>query len=296
VSVVVGYLPGKGGRGALDLGLQLAHALDEPMTVVTVIPRQWSTPSLAKIDAEYADYARQVGEAAEEQARGYLAETTAPVATGFRTVTGRSVSTALIDAVGAEDATLLVLGSSADGEEGRVVVGATADRLLHSSPVPLAVAPRGYRSRAADGVVRVTCAFSDSESSRLVVGQVVELTRRFGVPLRIASFGVRGATMYPPEVGLSAEDSVLESWATQAQQAQERLLAEGVVGPEVERVIATGTGWSESVSSIEWHPGEVLTLGSSAVGPLARVFLGSRATKLVRHSPVPVVVIPHGRT
>lgn len=293
--VAVGYLPQKGGRGALDLGLQLAAALGEPLSVVTVVPRQWSTPSLAKVDAEYADYARQVGEAAEEQARGYLSDTTVDVATEFHTVTGRSVSTALIDAVETLDASVLVLGSSTDGAVGRVAIGATADRLLHSSPVPLAVAPRGYRSTAADGVARVTCAFSDSESSRLVVGRVVQLTRRFGVALRIASFGVRGATMYPPEVGLSAEDSVLDSWASQAQEAQERLLADRVIGAEVERVIATGSGWSESVSSIEWQPGEVLTLGSSAVGPLARVFLGSRATKLVRHSPVPVVVIPHER-
>ncbi len=74
MTVVVAYLPHKGGRGALDLGLQLAHALGETMTVVTVVPRQWSTPSLAKIDAEYVEYARQVGEEAEQQAREYLAD------------------------------------------------------------------------------------------------------------------------------------------------------------------------------------------------------------------------------
>ena len=34
--------------------------------------------------------------------------------------------------------------------------------------------------------------------------------------------------------------------------------------------------------------GRVLVVGSSSAGPLARVFLGSRATKIVRHSPVPV--------
>jgi hypothetical protein len=31
-----------------------------------------------------------------------------------------------------------------------------------------------------------------------------------------------------------------------------------------------------------------------ARGPIARVFLGSRATKIVRHSPVPVMVVPRG--
>ena len=140
MTVVVGYTPGKGGRGSLDLGLQLAHALDEPMAVVTVVPRQWSTPSMARVDAEYGEFARQVGEEAERQARAYLVdtETTVKVDLTYLAVTGRSIASALIDAVGQLDGTVLVLGSSADGQVGRVVVGSTADKLLHASPVPLA--------------------------------------------------------------------------------------------------------------------------------------------------------------
>jgi nucleotide-binding universal stress UspA family protein len=59
-------------------------------------------------------------------------------------------------------------------------------------------------------------------------------------------------------------------------------------------VIATGVGWSESMFSIEWYADELLVIGSSTIGPIARVFLGSRATKLIRHSPVPVIVVPRG--
>jgi nucleotide-binding universal stress UspA family protein len=33
-------------------------------------------------------------------------------------------------------------------------------------------------------------------------------------------------------------------------------------------------------------------VGSSSSGPVARVFLGSRSSKIVRHAPVPVVVVP----
>ncbi len=38
--------------------------------------------------------------------------------------------------------------------------------------------------------------------------------------------------------------------------------------------------------------GDVLAVGSSSLGPVARVFLGSRASKIIRHSSVPVVVVP----
>ena len=38
----------------------------------------------------------------------------------------------------------------------------------------------------------------------------------------------------------------------------------------------------------------MLVVGSSASGPLARVFLGSAAAKIARHAPVPVTVVPRG--
>ena len=291
MTVVVGYIPHRGGRGALDLGLQLAHARGEAMAVVTVIPRQWQTPSMAKIDAEYAEYARQVGEEAEHQARDYLRDTSVEVETTYRATTGRSVSSALVETAQELGGSTLVIGSSADGPEGRIVTGATAEKLLHSAHVPLAISPRGYQSVAAAGFTRLTCAFSDSESSVRTVAHAAELAKQLGVPMRVASFGVRHATMYPPEVGLTAEDSVLDSWADQAADAQRRLVADGVIDAAVPCVIGTGSGWVESVGSIDWQRDELLAIGSSAAGPLARVFLGSRAAKLIRAAPVPVVML-----
>jgi nucleotide-binding universal stress UspA family protein len=292
MTVVVGYIPHRGGRGALDLGLKLAHARGEAMAVVTVIPRQWSTPSLAKIDAEYAEYARQVGDEAEHQARDYLRDTSVEVDTTYRAATGRSVSSALVETAQELGGSTLVIGSSADGPEGRIVTGATAEKLLHSAHVPLAISPGGYRSVAAAGFTRLTCAFSDSDSSVRTVARAVELAKQLGAPMRVASFGVRHATMYPPEVGLTAEDSVLDSWADQAAEAQRRLVSDGVIDGAVPCVIGTGSGWVESVGSIDWQRDELLAIGSSAAGPLARVFLGSRAAKLIRAAPVPVVMLP----
>ncbi|MDN5763617.1 MAG: universal stress protein [Microlunatus sp.] len=292
MTVVVGYIPHKGGRGSLDLGIQLAHGLGESLLVVTVVPRQWSTPSLAKVDAEYAAFARQLGEQAEAQARKYLTATTVSVETEYRVVTGRSVSAALLAAVEECGASMLVLGSSTDGAIGRIVLGTTTDKLLHSAPVPVALSPRGFRSTAADGFCRVTCAYSDSVIAPRVVEWSVDFAARLDARARIASFGVRGSSMYPPPVGLSAEDSVLDSWLEQASASQAALRAENLIGSDVETVTATGPGWAESLSGVEWEVDELLVIGSSSVGPVARVFLGSRAAKLIRHSPVPVVVIP----
>jgi len=43
---------------------------------------------------------------------------------------------------------------------------------------------------------------------------------------------------------------------------------------------------------VDRQSGDVLVVGSSSIGPVARVFLGSRASKIMRHSPLPVVVVP----
>ncbi|MGY4653565.1 universal stress protein [Mycobacterium sp. URHB0021] len=38
--------------------------------------------------------------------------------------------------------------------------------------------------------------------------------------------------------------------------------------------------------------GDLLGIGTSPVGGIARVFLGSRGSKILRHSPVPFLVLP----
>jgi nucleotide-binding universal stress UspA family protein len=64
---------------------------------------------------------------------------------------------------------------------------------------------------------------------------------------------------------------------------------------DLEFVVGQGEDWGEALEDVPWHERDVLVVGSSSVGPLAQVFLGSRSTKIVRHSPVPVVVVPRGR-
>lgn len=166
-------------------------------------------------------------------------------------MTGRSIGSALLRAADDLAASVLVSGSSTDGQVGRVIVGSTADKLLHSSPVPVAISPREFRSTGAEGVTRLTRAFSDSEHSAAVVARAYRLSQQVGASFRVASFGVRGHTMYPPLGGISAEDSVLDSWTDQARRAKQELVSDGVVPEAVDRVIATGNGWGDSVAGLD---------------------------------------------
>ena len=91
---------------------------------------------------------------------------------------------------------------------------------------------------------------------------------------------------------------MIEQWAEEIEAAGRAALDRVEHLPAVpqglEAVIGYGESWDEALEDVDWRDGDVLVVGSSSMGPVARVFLGSRASKIVRHSPVPVVVVPRG--
>ena len=293
MTVVVGYLAGKAGTSALNLAVEAARTLQTSLSVVTVVPKPWSTPSPARVDAEYAQYADRLAADSATRAKECVAEIDSTLEVSFHKYAHRSAPGGLLQAVADMDAEALVLGSASDGSLGRVVVGSTADRLLHSSQVPLAIAPRGYRGAKSHGLTRITAAYPGTPDTVHVVRRSAALAEQLRIPLRVITFAVRGRTMYPPEVGLDAETSILESWALASREALAALKTDGIVGDEVVLQVVTGNGWDRALDAPDWDDGDLLVIGTSPQGPIARVFLGSKGTKIVRHSPVPVLVLPN---
>ena len=292
MTVVVGYLAGKSGTAPLNLAVDSARTLGTSLTVTTIVPKPWTTPSPARVDAEYAAWADQLAADSAKEASRYLDAMPHRLDVGYHSHAHRSVSGGLVEVVTELDADLLVLGSSANGQLGQVVIGSTADRLLHSSPVAIAIAPRGYREPRSGKLTRLTCGYPGTPESVDVVKRTYALAKLLKVPLRVITFAVRGRTMYPPEVGLHAEDSILAAWEQQATAMLTALRTDGIVGDDVELSVVSGNGWDQALDDAEWQDGEVLALGTSPRGDIARVFLGSRGAKILRHSPVPVLVLP----
>ena len=292
MTVVVGYLAGKSGNAPLHLAVSIARTLRASLTVATIVPKPWISPAPARVDAEYAAWAEQLAADSAKEAQRYLQALPDTPDVNYRSHPHRSVSGGLIAIVEELQAEVLVLGSSADGQLGQVVLGSTADRLLHSAPVPLAIAPRGYRASRSATVSRLSCGFPGTPEAVETVRAVAELATRLAVPMRVITFAVRGRTMYPPEVGLHAEDSILAAWEEQARATLEELRTDGVIGEDTDLSVVSGNGWDEALDAADWQEGEILALGSAARSDVARVFLGSHGSKILRHSPVPVLVLP----
>ena len=293
MTMIVGFAPDGRGRAVLHLAGLLARSAEDDLVVTCVVPAPWS-PGMARIDAEYREYLEVAADEALAVARAHAPH---GVATSYVRHGARSVPAGLLEVAEDRQARLIVLGSSSSGHFGHVSLGSVTDRLLHSSPVALALASRGFRCPPDLNVTRATVAYGGSSPQSLVVA-AAQVAAEVGVPLRIASFAVWTRPAYTTTLGTDSEDLVLQQWTAQLQDtvaaALTRVGEPDEAAATINTVIGRGTSWGEALDDVDWDEGEVLVVGSSALGPLSRVFLGSRAAKIVRHSPVPVVVVPRG--
>ncbi|HET9738830.1 MAG TPA: universal stress protein [Solirubrobacteraceae bacterium] len=282
MTLVVGFAPDGRGRGVLHAAAMFARSSGDDIVVAAVIPSPWP-PSPARVDAEWRAEVERVAHEALDRARERLPD---DIPARFLVAHARSAPAGLLEVAEQHEASIIVTGA----------MGSTNGRLLYTSPIPVAVAPRGFRTRPGARVERVTAAFAGADDDLVVAAAGV--AARVGASLRIASFAVRARPPYTSGVGRSADDAMVADWVGYVESAaRSKLDAVGHLASApraLEAVVGHGETWEEALEDIDWEDGDVLVVGSSSAGPLARVFLGSRATKIVRDSPVPTVVVPRG--
>ncbi|MGH2970192.1 MAG: universal stress protein, partial [Solirubrobacteraceae bacterium] len=141
MTMVVGIDPDGQGRASLYLAGMLARSAGDDLVVCAVLPAAWP-PSPARVDAEYRAYLERTANTALEQARARLP---ADLEAGLLVHHARSAPAGLLEVAERHDAGLIVVGSSSAGALGSVALGSVSSRLVHSSPTPVALAPRGFR-------------------------------------------------------------------------------------------------------------------------------------------------------
>ncbi|MFT3971474.1 MAG: universal stress protein [Micropruina sp.] len=292
MTYLVSYRPPTDDSGALALACQFARSEADTVHALTVVPRGWETSAGSATDGEFETWAAEEGEASAKEALRLLADE--PDITAEATwVTGRSVPAAIMEQAEKLDATLIVVGSGTDGADGRITVSSKTDRLLHSSTVPVALAPRGYRPAAGSKITRVTLAFRDDDVTWKLLDDVAEICKRSGAELRLLTVALKHRTMVTSSVR-NDEDLVFAKLIEQVKSAQvealEHLYQHDDLTASVD--VARGSTWQEALASVDWAEGDVLVVGSSRTHMLANVFLGSGGAKIVRNSPVPVIVVP----
>ncbi|WP_395018619.1 universal stress protein [Dongia sp.] len=289
MKVLVGYSADSGGTEALALGLLMARAGSGSLVVCTIVPETWGHPSMARVDAEYAQFLDQHAQKALEKARLQVG---GKVPADYVCKSASAVREGLLEVAAREAADCVVLGSARGAPRGHIRAGSVNTGFLHTAPVPIALTPRGYAPEPSTRLCRVTCAVSPAPESMQTVRTAHQLCGRMKVPLRLVTFVVRDRQMYPTGAGYDVENLVANQWRAQGTEGQNRIIAALPPEPKVTAGIADGKSWKAAFESVAWKGGEIMAVGSSNLGPLLRVFLGSNATTIVRHATVPCLILP----
>ncbi|TNM42023.1 universal stress protein [Nocardioides albidus] len=286
MSILVGLLPDERFHAPLRLGISMALAGNLPLRLCTIV--SGSAHGLNAVDSAYL-------EALEASATAGLAEMAALVTKEVKVSTevrrARSVPAGLLEAAG--DARYLVVGSSPSGVLGRVALGGIGDRLLHTSTIPVGLAPRDYDVDSRTRINRLTVAFGGTASAQLIAASAAQAAE-LGAELRIASFNVHPVAMFGSMIESGPQALIAEKWA-EAKRAEidaTLLTARSIAAVDADVVVGHGTSWAEALADVPWRAGDVLVVGSGAGGLAGRVFVGSQASRIIRHAPVPVVCVP----
>ena len=274
---VVGYTPNARGADAVALGSAMARAQGARLDLVYVVDR--STPHAAHTDDGRASTEEQAVLTAQREGLQLVPE---DVSVEFHVRDADSFAAGLIDAAVECNADLIVVGAASNGLFKRHTVGSVTNSLLHASPVPVALAPRGYRNTEA--IERLTLAVGQRTGANAAIDTAIDWTKRRGVPLRLVSL-----------VELDAEGDSGEAVNAAHIHANTVLTEAAHRLPEGHRVsveVAHGRTIEEAIDDLEWYDGEILLVGSSRLAERNKLFIGSTANKVLRALPVPMVVIP----
>ncbi|GAA1861519.1 universal stress protein [Actinomadura bangladeshensis] len=290
--VLVGYSPDERGGDALALAALLARTMRAPLTAVHVHPPPWPAPGPGAVDAEWVAWLRGQSDEALDEAAARLAEMDVPKRDiELRVHAHRSSGRGLIQVAGDVGADLIVAGSAPRGRRGRVAIGSTADQLLHGSPVPVMLAPRGYAAHPPRRIARMTLAYWRRRDGDGPLTAAAGIAERLDAELRLLTLLIR-----PPGLAarFRAPGGVLDRQLAQAE--EDLRYAAGLLGggAPVERLTAIGTDIAKTLGTVDMLHGEVLACLSGHDGPLRKVFLGESSGKILRAAPCPVLLLPRG--
>jgi nucleotide-binding universal stress UspA family protein len=293
VTILAAFSASRHSSAPLNLAIQIARTTGEQVIAAAVVERSWAARD-DMVEGEYLAYVRGQATQALQRAVAVL-----PIDLDVTPVVHESTSipTGLIELADAHRATMVCVGSSSSGMLGRVALGSVTERLVHTARVPVAFAPRGYAQN--DGrITRLTAAYGGEADVNGLIPATAELAASWQAKLRIVSFTVRNTAAFAGTIESSAEELVVQQWSrrTIAEITKQlKAIRDRMAVPDVDVVVGAGHDWNAAVQSIGWDTGDMLVLGSGAAAPTAQVFLGSAAGKILRRSPVPVMIAPSYR-
>ena len=281
--LTVGYLATPTGDDGVALASALARTFDATVDVVLVVREE--LPDGHPGRAEYQQWLIEHG---EQWAAKAVAALAADGVHATATVTvGESFAQKLIEFAEQHDSDLIVVGGARDGFFGRHTIGPVTGALLHTSPIPVALAPRGYAEDPDESFDAVTAAVPTRPGEDNPLPFALTLASAAQLEIRMLSL-------------VSAENLAEAADAKEVRAAQvdaaEKNLVEAARAvpdsPDIESLVASGMTLESALKKLKWEDGDLLVVGSSRFAAPRRIFLGSTAARILAGVDVPVIVVP----
>lgn len=291
--ILVGYDPRTRDRAPVHFGVAAVRCTGAPLVIASVSLSATALDRLGsgQMDEELATGALQALDEVEAELAADDLEVRCIELKGI------SAARALHEAAEAEDAGLLVIGSTVDAPLDRLRPGSTARRLMHGAPCPIALVPHGWAPRG--GVRTIGAAYVDSEEAREALRGAHALARRAGARLRVLTVVKRHLGMYAetePHLGVRPAKSIEEvegEHRVRAERALQAVVAglSDDVAIEVEAFVDDDP--AEVLVDVSEHL-DLLVCGSRGYGPLRAVLLGGVSRRIATAAKCPVIVLPRG--
>ncbi|AMO60327.1 universal stress protein UspA-like protein [Mycolicibacterium phlei] len=282
--LTVGYLATPAGDDGVALAGVLARTFGARVDVVLVVREELPDGHPGR-----AEYQRLLVERGEEWiSKAIDALAAMGVSASSTVLVGESFAETLIGFAEERHSDAIVVGGARYGLFGGHVIGSVAGALLHASPIPVALAPRGYAEDPPDAITKVTAAVPTRPRDDNPLPFALDLASAAGLPLRMLSL--------VSAENLNDADSVREVRQMQVAAAEENLAVAARTLPDtadIESLVADGLTLESALKKLSWRDSDLLVVGSSRFAAPRRIFLGSTAARILAGVDAPVLVIPH---
>ena len=171
------------GDDGVALASALARTFDADVDVLLVVREELPDGHPGR-----AEYQRLLIERGEQWVAKAVSSLQADgVTAGSEVIVGESFAQTLIGFAEEESSDLIVVGGARDGFFGRHTIGPVTGALLHSSPIPVALAPRGYAEDPDEAFAAVTAAVPTKAGDDNPLPFAITLASAAGLAIRMLS-------------------------------------------------------------------------------------------------------------
>ncbi|WNG83216.1 universal stress protein [Mycobacterium sp. ITM-2016-00316] len=281
--LTVGYLATPTGDDGVALAAALARTFGADVDVVLVVREEFPDGHPGR--GQYQEFLLERGQEWIAKAVSHLTGVANSV--NANVLVGESFAETLLQFAEEHESDLIVVGGARDGFFGGHVIGPVSSALLHSSTIPVALAPRGYSDDAPDRIEAITAAVPSRAGDDNPLPFAITLASA-------ANLSIRMVSLVSAENLAEAAD-LKELRQIQIDAAQENLAVAARAlpeSPDIESLVAEGMTLESALKKLNWDDTDVLVVGSSRFAAPKRIFLGSTASRILAGTDAPVIVIP----